>query len=165
MNKSKNIVILGTTGSIGRQTLDIVRNNPERLNVVGLVVRKSQDKLEQIAQEFNVKNTVVVKNECSQTQATKKIIDMVSGPDVDVVVNAMSGAAGLQASFASLRAGKTLALANKESLVVGGDLIMPMAKELQAKNNGVPKLLPIDSEHGAIFQCLNGEENNQIYKL
>lgn len=106
----------------------------------------------------------MVKDESSEEEAYKKIIDMIQSSEVDIVVNAMSGAVGLQASFSTLEAEKTLALANKESLVVGGDLIMPLAKHLSEKLNKV-KLLPIDSEHGAIFQCLIGEENQEIYKL
>ena len=81
-----------------------------------------------------------------------------------MVVNAISGSAGLKTSYITLNAGKTLALANKESLVVGGDLLMPLANEI-INNESQTKLLPIDSEHGAIFQCLIGEEKSKIYKI
>ena len=97
-----------------------------------------------------------IREEKSEAEATKKIVDIIQDPDVDVVVNSISGSAGLVASFETLKASKCLALANKESLVVGGDLLIPMAK-----NN----LLPIDSEHGAIFQCLTGEEKSNINKI
>ena len=164
MSDAKNIIVLGATGSIGQQTLDVVRQHPDKLNVVGLVAYSSKDKLTSAAQEFGVKNCVLVKDEPSENEATKKVLDLIHGDNVDIVVNAMSGAVGLEASYETLLAGKRLALANKESLVVGGDLIMPLAKNIKEQSNE-DKLLPIDSEHGAIYQCLIGEKNSEIFKI
>ena len=156
MGKIRNIVILGATGSIGSQTLDVARQHSDKLKVVGLVAHSSKEKLEAAAQEFGVTKTILISEEKSEAEATKKIVELIQDPDVDVVVNSISGSAGLVSSFETLKASKRLALANKESLVVGGDLLIPMAK-----NN----LLPIDSEHGAIFQCLIGEEKSNINKI
>lgn len=178
----KNIVILGSSGSIGRQALDVVRQHPDRLNVVGLAVNRSIDMLcDQIA-EFEPSFVVVGNDDLSGHERTNlwaQLADVRNregwqvnpqvafGPDgiedlcrmegVDLVVNALVGAAGLSASYITLKAGRTLALANKESLVVGGDLLMPMSTH--------ETLLPIDSEHGAIYQCLLGEEQAQVRRL
>ena len=165
MNEKKQIVILGCTGSIGMQTLDVIKKNSDKFCVVGLVAFSSKEKLLKSANDFKVKNILLVSEEKNQTEANKKISEMISNPKVDIVVNAMSGAVGLFASFATLKLNKILALANKESLVVGGDLIMPLAKEQSKIHNNKIRLLPIDSEHGAIFQCLVGEKNNEIFKL
>lgn len=164
MSDAKNTIVLGATGSIGQQTLDVVRQHPDKLNVVGLVAYSSKDKLASASQEFGVKNCVLVKDEPSENEAAKKVLDLIHDDNVDIVVNAMSGAVGLEASYETLLAGKRLALANKESLVVGGDLIMPLAKKIKEQSNE-DKLLPIDSEHGAICQCLIGEKNTEIFKI
>ena len=164
MEKIKNIVILGATGSIGKQTLDVVRQHNDEFKVIGLVANSSKEQVESFAKEFDVSNILLMAPEKSPDEANKKLVDMITSPDVDIVVNAIGGAAGLLASYTSLTANKRLALANKESLVVGGDLIMPLAYNLK-KATGEEKLLPIDSEHGAIYQCLIGEENSEIYKL
>ena len=147
---------MGATGSIGSQTLDVVRRHSDKLKVVGLVAYSSKDKLEAAAREFGISNTILVSDQNTEAEAAAKISKLIENDNVDIVVNAMSGAAGLTASYTTLKVGKRLALANKESLVVGGDLLIPMAK-----NN----LLPIDSEHGAIFQCLIGEEKFNINKI
>lgn len=152
----KNIIVLGCSGSIGTQTLDVVRQHSDKLKIVGLVAHSSKDKLEAAAQEFGVQNKILLAEENSEAEATAKIANMICDDDVDIVVNAISGAAGLNASYTTLKNNKRLALANKESLVVGGDLLIPMAK-----NN----LLPIDSEHGAIYQCLIGEEKSTVSKI
>lgn len=164
MSGTKNIIVLGATGSIGQQTLDVVRQHSDKLNVVGLVAYSSKDKLTSAAQEFGVENCILVKEESSENEAAKKVLDLIHGDNVDIVVNAMSGAVGLEASYETLLVGKRLALANKESLVVGGDLIMPLAKKIKGQLNE-DKLLPIDSEHGAIYQCLIGEKNSEIFKI
>lgn len=156
MSTSKNIVILGASGSIGQQALDVVRQHPDKLKVVGLAVHSAKDKLEAAAQEFGIDEKIVVSDFENAEDAAQALQKMVTSDDVDIVVNAISGAAGLAASFETLQAGKRLALANKESLVVGGDLLMPMSKG---------NLLPIDSEHGAIFQCLVGEDACLIHKI
>ena len=156
MAELKNIVVLGASGSIGQQTLDVVRQHPDKLKIVGLAVYSAKDKLDAAAQEFDVDQKIAIADFKNPEDAQQAIQKMVTAPNVDVVVNAISGAAGLFASYETLKAGKRLALANKESLVVAGDLLMPMAKD---------KLLPIDSEHGAIFQCLLGEEKKEVYKI
>lgn len=156
MSTIKNIVVLGASGSIGQQTLDVVRQHSDKLKIVGLAVHSAKDKLEAAAQEFGVQDKIAISDFENTEDAQAAIQKMITSADVDVVVNAISGAAGLVASYETLKAGKRLALANKESLVVGGDLLMPMAGD---------NLLPIDSEHGAIFQCLVGEDRQEIYKI
>ncbi len=145
----KRIAILGSTGSIGTQTLDVARAHPDKLNVVGLACATQVDLMKEQAREFD--NVVLAVGE-------EEAIGLALRDDVDLVVNAMVGAAGLRASYYTLLSGKTLALANKESLVVGGDLLMPLARKA---NN----LVPIDSEHGAIFQCLIGENPREVARL
>lgn len=186
----KRIVILGSTGSIGTQTVDVVRQHPEELEIVGLAVNtRVQEMLEQ-ARAHKVKNLAVGDERLAQAPLVSEVreqaagglcgygmdavVDLVRLPEADVVVNALVGAAGLRASFETLCAGKVLALANKESLVVGGDLIMPRAARVdeQRRAAGVaPKvgpagaLMPIDSEHGAIYQCLLGESEKEVSRL
>ncbi len=186
----KRIVILGSTGSIGTQTVDVVRQHPEELEIVGLAVNtRVQEMLEQ-ARAHKVKNLAVGDERLAQAPLVSEVreqaagglcgygmdavVDLLRLPEADVVVNALVGAAGLRASCETLRAGKVLALANKESLVVGGDLIMPLAARVdeQRRAAGVaPKvgpagaLMPIDSEHGAIYQCLLGESEKEVSRL
>lgn len=187
----RRIVVLGSTGSIGTQTVDVVRQHPDELEIVGLAVNtRVADMLEQ-ARAHNVHNLAVgderlaadaVAADVRERAGSQGIwgfgmdavVNLVRLPEVDVVVNALVGAAGLRASYETLAAGKVLALANKESLVVGGDLIMPLAAQVDAQRRqaGVaPKmgpagaLMPIDSEHGAIYQCLLGESEREVSRL
>ena len=187
----KRIVVLGSTGSIGTQTVDVVRQHSDELEIVGLAVNtRVGDMLEQ-ARAHNVRNLAVgderladqpIASEVREQAGAQgvwgfgmdAVVDLVRLPEADVVVNALVGAAGLRASYETLRAGKVLALANKESLVVGGDLIMPLAAQVDAQRRqaGVaPKmgpagaLMPIDSEHGAIYQCLLGESEREVSRL
>ena len=187
----RRIVVLGSTGSIGTQTVDVVRQHPDELEIVGLAVNaRVADMLEQ-ARAHNVHNLAVGEERLAadavavdvREQAGSQgiwgfgmdaVVNLVRLPEVDVVVNALVGAAGLRASYETLAAGKVLALANKESLVVGGDLIMPLAAQVDAQRRqaGVaPKvgpagaLMPIDSEHGAIYQCLLGESEREVSRL
>ena len=187
----RRIVVLGSTGSIGTQTVDVVRQHPGELEIVGLAVNtRVADMLEQ-ARAHNVHNLAVGDERLAadavaadvREQAGSQgiwgfgmdaVVNLVRLPEVDVVVNALVGAAGLRASYETLAAGKVLALANKESLVVGGDLIMPLAAQVDAQRRqaGVaPKvgpagaLMPIDSEHGAIYQCLLGESEREVSRL
>ncbi len=147
--RPKNVVILGSTGSIGRQTLDVCRMHPDKLNVVGLACHRNVDRMEEQARAFGVEHTA---------QGAEAALDLIEMDGVDVVVNALVGAQGLRASMKTLETDAQLALANKESLVVGGDLIMPRAQ--------VPgRLMPIDSEHGAIYQCLVGEDRSEVKRL
>ena len=178
----RKIALLGSTGSIGTQTLDVARRHADKVKVVALAAgRRGEQAMEQ-AREFGVLH-VALGEECPDI-AIPDGVDVGFGPDavedlvrleeVDVVVNALVGAAGLRASYATLKAGKVLALANKESLVVGGDLIMPLAAKVdeQRRSNGLAPdhgpagaLMPIDSEHGAIYQCLIGEESKEVARL
>ncbi len=160
----QKIAILGSTGSIGRQTLDIIRENPDLFELTTITANSSWEELVAQAIEFDV-DSVVIGNHAHypttkealsgypiKVYAGKEAISqVVASGSVDVVVNALVGYAGLHPTVAAIEAGKKVALANKESLVVGGEYVMALAK---AKN--VP-ILPIDSEHSAIFQCLIGE--------
>lgn len=182
ISNKRRIVILGSTGSIGTQTLDVVRRHSDKLEVVGLAAGSHAKELLAQAKEFNVSHLALgVRNSASASvleelsehveqtsrtssyggsfvQGSDAVVDLCRLPEADLVVNALVGAAGLQASYETLQAGKVLALANKESLVVGGDLIMPLAKK-------PGDLMPIDSEHGAIYQCLLGENPEEVSKL
>ncbi len=187
----KRIVVLGSTGSIGTQTVDVVRQHSDELEIVGLAVHtRVADMLAQ-ARERGVHHLAVgdahladdpIADEVRAQAGAQgswgfgmdAVVDLVRLPEVDVVVNALVGAAGLRASYETLRAGKVLALANKESLVVGGDLIMPLAAQVDASRRaaGVAPasgpagaLMPIDSEHGAIYQCLLGENEREVSRL
>ena len=162
----QRLSILGSTGSIGVQTLDIVRQNQELFEITSLVAGRNWELLARQAIEFDA-DTVVIADESKYellSEALKDypikvftgdaaVIEVVRSSAVDVVVNALVGYAGLHPTIAAIEAGKKIALANKETLVVGGDLVMRMAAE-----KGVP-ILPIDSEHSAIFQCLVGERS------
>ena len=187
----KRIVVLGSTGSIGTQTVDVVRQHSGELEIVGLAVHtRVADMLAQ-ARERGVHHLAVGDARLADDSIADEVraqagaqgswgfgmdavVDLVRLPEVDVVVNALVGAAGLRASYETLRAGKVLALANKESLVVGGDLIMPLAAQVDAVRRaaGVAPasgpagaLMPIDSEHGAIYQCLLGENEREVSRL
>ena len=162
----QRLSILGSTGSIGVQTLDIVRQNQELFEITSLVAGRNWELLARQAIEFDA-DTVVIADESKYellSEALKDypikvftgdaaVCEVVRSSAVDVVVNALVGYAGLHPTIAAIEAGKKIALANKETLVVGGDLVMRMAAE-----KGVP-ILPIDSEHSAIFQCLVGERS------
>ena len=136
----RRVAILGSTGSIGTQALDVIRANPDSLQVVALVAGSNEEALGRQASEFGVANTGL------GSKAAEEIAQL---EDVDVVLNAVVGAAGLRASVAALEAGKVLALANKESLVAGGELCTRAAVE------GGGSIVPVDSEHAALFQCLS----------
>ena len=176
----RRIAVLGSTGSIGTQTLDVARRHPDKVRVVALAAGHRADELLEQALAFDVKRVVLAYPDqvdavilsSLESQASdvfevgeQALLDLVSLDDVDVVVNALVGAAGLRASYETLKQGKVLALANKESLVVGGDLIMPMARALDEASGFQHYLMPIDSEHGAIYQCLIGESPREVSKL
>lgn len=165
------VALLGSTGSIGEQTLDIIRENPDRFELVTLTAHSRWERLAEQAREFDA-DTVVIADErhyASLKEALaltdtkvyageEAVSQCAASGGVDLVVNALVGYAGLYPTVAALEAGKRLALANKESLVVGGDYVMRLSREKQAP------ILPIDSEHSAIFQCLMGE-HSPIRKL
>ena len=168
----EKLTILGSTGSIGTQTLDIVRRNPERFRITSLVAHSRWQELAQQAREFNVESAVIGNK--SHYRALKEAladtnIEVMAGSEAieevarsyrsDTVVNALVGYAGLHPTYLAIESGKRIALANKETLVVGGDIIMAAAKR-----KGVD-ILPIDSEHSAIMQCLEGEKRRSIRNL
>lgn len=167
----KKIVILGSTGSIGTQALDIIRSS-NRFDVFGLTCNTSIDKIIEQALEFQPKYVVVydesmrkpLKIALSHTNikvltGMEGMIELVSHPEVDIVLTSVVGNIGLEPTVEAIKAKKTIALANKETLVTAGEIIMPLA----AKNN--VGILPVDSEHSAIFQCLNGENKSAVDKL
>ncbi|MBQ1253079.1 MAG: 1-deoxy-D-xylulose-5-phosphate reductoisomerase [Alistipes sp.] len=162
----QRLSILGSTGSIGVQTLDIVRENPDLFEVNSLVAGNNWELLARQAIEFDADSVVIANLDkypllkdalasypIKVYAGSDAICQVVQSSQVDVVVNALVGYAGLHPTVAAIEAGKKIALANKETLVVGGDLVMGMAVEKR-----VP-ILPIDSEHSAIFQCLVGEHS------
>ena len=172
MKEKKNIAILGSTGSIGTQALDVVRANPTMFSVEVLTGNGNVDLLIKQAIEFNP-NAVVVADETKYQYVKealnphdikvfagkKAIAEVVEMDSIDLVLTAIVGYAGLESTLAAINAGKQIALANKETLVVAGELVTKLAKE-----KGV-NLYPVDSEHSAIFQCLAGEFHNPIEKI
>jgi len=164
------LVLLGATGSIGTQTLDVVSQHADRLNLVGISVNRSIEEAVRIARRFGVGTIAIADERMKGTPAAAAIPDEIrvlwgaSGIETlvrevpcDTVLNALVGFAGLRASYLTLSLGKRLALANKESLVVGGDLLMPLSAHAE--------LLPVDSEHGAVYQCLQGESRAEVARL
>ena len=168
----KNIAILGSTGSIGTQALDVVRSNPDRFEVYALTANNNLDVLIQQAVEFQPQ-VVAIANEAYYLQLKQALGDLpikvfagkeaiaqlVEMEPIDMVLTAMVGYAGLKPTINAIRAGKTIALANKETLVVAGEIINELAQKHKTP------ILPVDSEHSAIFQCLAGEGNNPIDKI
>jgi 1-deoxy-D-xylulose-5-phosphate reductoisomerase len=157
------LVVLGSTGSIGRQTLDVVRSLPKHFNVIGLAAGGNATLLEEQAREFRPRfiycdrEREYVRDRVSARWADME--EMAAHPDTDVVVTATLGIAGLSPTLAALRAGKTVALANKEVLVMAGQLLTAEAKRHKAQ------LRPIDSEHSAIWQCLWGEHPDSVERI
>ena len=167
----KKIAILGSTGSIGTQTLDVVRANKD-IEVLGISAGRNIAKLEEQIREFSPKLAAVWDEKAAEDLAQKiqdtdtKVVSGMDGllelaamPETEILVTAIVGMLGIRPTIEAIHAGKDIALANKETLVTAGHLIMPMAKEY-----GV-KILPVDSEHSAIFQALNGEDSKEIHKL
>ncbi|MBC6368699.1 1-deoxy-D-xylulose-5-phosphate reductoisomerase [Algoriphagus sp. AK58] len=172
MTQPKRIAILGSTGSIGTQTLDVIRQHPEDFVVEVLTAQNNCDLLISQALEFNP-NAVVIGNESNYQKVKeallphdikvfagqKAIAQVVEMESIDVVLTALVGYSGLIPTVHAIKAGKQIALANKETLVVAGEIITALARE-----NGV-NIYPVDSEHSAIFQCLVGEFHNPIEKI
>ena len=167
----KNIAILGSTGSIVTQTLDVARKN-EDLRVVAVSAGKSVEKLEEQIREFHPilaavwdekaardLKTRIADTDTKVVSGMEGLLELASMPESDILVTAIVGMIGIRPTMEGIRAGKDIALANKETLVTAGHLIMPMAREY-----GV-SILPVDSEHSAIFQAIHGEENKEIHKL
>lgn len=167
----KRIAILGSTGSIGTQTLDVVRANGD-IEVVGIAAGRNIDALESQIREFSPKICGVWDEEKAKELAVRvadtgtKIISGMEGlleiavmEGYEILVTAVVGMIGIRPTMAAIEAGKDIALANKETLVTAGHLIIPLVKEKKVR------LLPVDSEHSAIFQCLNGEHRSQLKKI
>lgn len=171
MEKMKKIAILGSTGSIGTQTLEVARENKD-LEIVGLAAGNNIKLLEAQIREFHPKK-VAVWTEEKAAELRLKIADLkvevVTGmeglleiaemEESEMLVTAIVGMIGIRPTIAAIKAGKDIALANKETLVTAGHIIMPLAKECNVR------ILPVDSEHSAIFQCLNGENHGQLHKI
>ena len=169
----RSLVILGSTGSVGTQALDVVRRNPDRFRVVGLSAGANQELLVGQIREF-LPPLVAIADEEAAADVREKLagitgVEVLVGPEAaetlardaeaDMVLNALVGSAGLGPTLATLQAGKTLALANKESLVVGGELVVDLIK-------GEPeRLVPVDSEHAALAQCLRGERREDVKRV
>jgi 1-deoxy-D-xylulose-5-phosphate reductoisomerase len=150
----KGVVVLGSTGSIGTQTLDVISQFPDRLRVVGLAARANEPLLRDQAARFGVGHTALVDRD--GIEAASALAEL---PEADIVVIAVAGVIGLRPTLAAIRAGKHIALASKEVLVAAGEVVMPLVRE-----HGVT-LTPIDSEHSAIFQCVQGYRPDQIDRL
>ena len=168
----KQICILGSTGSIGTQTLDVVRAYPDRYSVYAICANRSVGKLVEQAMEFHPEVACIADESLYDTLKAKlsslnckvwagadAIAEVVTMPSIDIVVAAMVGYAGLRPTIEAIKAGKTIALANKETLVVAGEIICELAMQHHTP------ILPVDSEHSAIFQSLVGEDRNEIEKI
>ncbi|CAM3937454.1 1-deoxy-D-xylulose-5-phosphate reductoisomerase [Paenibacillus alkaliterrae] len=167
----KKISILGSTGSVGTQTLDIIAHDPERYKVVALSAGSNVDLIIEQAKQF--KPAIVSLASKMDADAVKPhlpagtrvvygeegLIEVAAGTEADIVVTAIVGSRGLPATLAAIHAGKTIGLANKETLVTAGHIVMERAKQRNVK------ILPIDSEHSAIFQCLNGENRQAVKQI
>ena len=171
MDKRK-IAILGSTGSIGRQALDVISQHSDMFEVELLTANNSSELLVEQAIKFNA-NSVVICNEEKYEEVSralephyikvfagmKSVCDLVAGDNIDIVVTAMVGFSGLESTVAAIKAGKAIALANKETLVAAGSIVMDLAARHHAA------ILPVDSEHSAIFQCLQGSHGAGIGKI
>ncbi len=168
MTTPLRIAVLGSTGSIGRQTLDVASRYPERVQIVALAAHSSVDLLIEQARQHRPEIVALADTAAAARAAsalpgtevgsgTEAVEALATLSGVDLVVNALVGAAGLHVTVATLIAGKTLALANKESLVVGGSLVTSLASPGQ--------MIPVDSEHSAIYQCLLGEHADDVAKI
>lgn len=165
----KKITVLGSTGSIGTQSLEVIKAHPDRFRVEALTCGKNKKKLEEQIEKFRPAFAVTEREEDAHdlmrkfprtefSWGEKGLIEAAEG-GCDMVLNALMGMRGLAPTYAAIQAGKDIALANKETLVAGGELVMDAAAKA-----GV-KLLPVDSEHSAIFQCLEGNQNRPVKKI
>jgi len=167
--KPKNVVLLGTTGSIGVSTQKVAADLPAQVRLVGLASRESVDGMEQAVRQFKPLKVAMTNREKARELATRLhqpvlageegLIELATMPEADIVLIAIVGTAGLEPALAAIRAGKDIAVASKEILVMAGELVMS-----EARKYGV-KVLPVDSEHSAIFQCLEGREPASVKRL
>lgn len=168
----KNIVVLGSTGSIGTQTLEIIDAYPDKLQVVAFAAGSNVEKIEPQIRKYHPKKVVMFDEAAAKALKTKVadldvtvlagmsgLIEICTMEEADVVLTAVVGMIGITPTIEAIKAGKDIALANKETLVTAGHIIMPLAKKM-----GV-SILPVDSEHSAIFQSLNGEPKNRLKKI
>jgi 1-deoxy-D-xylulose-5-phosphate reductoisomerase len=167
----KGIVVLGATGSVGRNALAVVDSLRERFNVVGLTANSSASPLGDLADKFRPRYVAIadesrmaeLRSKCSpETEVLggiEGVLEVAAAPEADLVLSAIVGAAGLRPILAAVEAGKTVALANKEPLVMAGGIVTALAER-----KGVA-LLPVDSEHNAIFQCLSGNRDQEVHKI
>lgn len=168
----RKIVLLGSTGSIGTQTLDVVRNNSKELEVVGLAANTRVEMVEKQVREFKPKYVCMFDESAAKDlkqrlsdidievySGMEGLLEIVSVPEADTVLTAVVGMIGIRPTIKAIESGKDIALANKETLVCAGHIIMPLAAKM-----GV-KILPVDSEHSAIFQSLNGEPKDKVEKI
>ena len=167
----KNIVLLGATGSIGESCLNVIRQNKEHFHLFGMGFGGNLDKAQKIAKEFNPEHIFVAESNIDKShdllqsypnilKTADELQELIQDPCVDIVISAISGFAGLRASYFAIDAGKKILIANKESIVAAGDILMPLAK---IKNS---EIIPLDSEHNAIHQCLPLQRNlNEISKI
>ena len=172
MDKKRHIAILGSTGSIGRQALDVVRQHRDLFEVELLTANNSDDLLIEQALEFNP-NAAVICNEDKYRKVADalqpkdikvfagmdSVCSLVGADDIDIVLTALVGFSGLRPTIAAIKAGKVIALANKETLVAGGSVVMDLARKYRAP------IIPVDSEHSAIFQCLLGAGENSFTRI
>ncbi|MDH3297001.1 MAG: 1-deoxy-D-xylulose-5-phosphate reductoisomerase [Gemmatimonadota bacterium] len=167
MGERRGVVVLGATGSVGRSTCNVLRRHADRFRVVGLSAGRQSDALDLLATEFEPEFVVLAdsgqRREASWTgewrYGAAALIEAAADERADIVVNALVGSAGLEATLSALEAGKRLALANKESLVAGGSLVV------RAWRDGTGDILPVDSEHSAIHQCLAGRPSGEVRRL
>ncbi|MQA88917.1 MAG: 1-deoxy-D-xylulose-5-phosphate reductoisomerase [Gemmatimonas sp.] len=162
----KGVAILGATGSIGRSALSVLDQHPDRFRLIAITAHRNEEALEDLVREHRPSLAVLSDVGSSKGEAgagrvdgAEGLIEAATHPEVDIVVNALVGAAGLEPTVAALRAGKRVALANKESLVCGGSLV------LEAARRGGGELIPVDSEHSAILQCLEGSSRRSVERL
>jgi 1-deoxy-D-xylulose-5-phosphate reductoisomerase len=168
----KGVAILGSTGSIGIQALEILKRNPDSFNLIALTAHQNAKLLIEQALLFRPRCVVIVqtdlydmvKNALSSTDikvfcGADELPQVVQMDEIDVVLNALVGAVGLLPTMSAIKAGKNIALANKETLVVAGDLVMRLSKKHKVR------IYPVDSEHSAIYQCLKGENTTQVDKI
>lgn len=165
----KNIVLLGASGSIGTQAVDVIKQHPELFNLIGISVNQNVDYVKELLTTFNSIKYVNLGDNCDAsclanfditiTYGQPGLEQLASIDEADYILNAVIGFAGLAPSVSAIKAQKTLGLANKETLVCAGDIIMPLVEQYQAQ------LIPIDSEHSAIFQALQGESYEDIKRL
>jgi 1-deoxy-D-xylulose-5-phosphate reductoisomerase len=163
----KNIILLGATGSIGDSVLSVIKQNKNKLNLLGITFSSNLSKAEDIIHEFKLKNVYSDSDKNYESLKHKfennhelnihreksELEELLNKDDVDIIVSAISGFAGLESTLMAAKTGKTILLANKESIVVAGEVVLPLAKMHSTE------IIPIDSEHNAIFQCLNSDKN------